>query len=105
MPLASGTGQTNALDSIDEMVVRECTMDLQSRPGIKAKAMSSHGIYDRVNALRSFFSWLHQQGYTEGRVLRTSSSPRLPSWSSNPWTTRKFKGYSRPPMPTLCWGP
>ena len=51
-------------------------MDLQSRPGIKAKAMSSHAINNRVNALRSFFSWLHQQGYTEGRVLRDLEQPK-----------------------------
>ena len=43
------------LGSIDEMRVREFIVDLQSRPGTKNKTMSSHSVYNRVNALRSFF--------------------------------------------------
>ena len=39
------------LDNIDEMVIREFIMELQGRPGIKSKPMSSHTIYNRVNAL------------------------------------------------------
>ena len=63
------------LDSIDEMVIREFIMELQGRPGIKGKAISSHSIYNRVNALRSFFSWLHGQGYTQEHVLRGLKQP------------------------------
>ena len=64
------------LDSIDEMVIREFIMEIQGRPGIKGKAMSSHSIYNRVNALRSFFSWLHDQGYTQEHVLRRLKQPK-----------------------------
>jgi len=64
------------LDSIDEMVIREFIMDLQSRPGIKGKAMSSHSIYNRVNALRSFFRWVHDQGYTTKYVLQDLKQPK-----------------------------
>ena len=52
-------GMQSDLDTIDEMVIREFIMELQSRPGIKGKGVSSHTIYNRVNALRAFFSWLH----------------------------------------------
>ena len=69
-------GKPTTLDSIDEMVVREFIIDLQGRPGNKAKTMSSHSIYNRVNALRSFFAWLHEQGYTEEHVLQGLKQPK-----------------------------
>jgi len=74
------------LDSIDEMVIREFIMDLQGRPGIKGKAMSSHSIYNRVNALRSFFSWLHDQGYTTEHVLRDLKQPKTSELIVEPLT-------------------
>ena len=64
------------LDTIDEMVVREFIADLQRRPGSKSTTMSSHSIYNRVNALRSFFGWLHRQGYTDRHVLEGLKQPR-----------------------------
>ena len=59
-------GRPTSLGSIDEMVVREFILDLQGRPGWKDGRMSSHTIYNRVNALRSFFAWLGRKGYTDG---------------------------------------
>ena len=69
-------GMPTTLDSIDEMVVREFIIYLQGRPGNKARTMSTHSIYNRVNALRSFFAWLHQQGYTEVHVLQGLKQPK-----------------------------
>ena len=57
-----GQGMPTTLESIDEMRVREFILYLQGRPGCKNKTMSSHTLYNRVNALRSFFSWLNRKG-------------------------------------------
>jgi site-specific recombinase XerD len=38
--------------------------------------MSSHSIYNRVNALKSFFNWLHSKGYTQEHVLRDMKQPK-----------------------------
>lgn len=64
------------IGSIDEMVVREFILDLQERPGIKSDRMSSHSIYNRVNALRSFFRWLYEKGYTAKHVLQGLKQPK-----------------------------
>ena len=69
-------GRHTDLDTIDEMVIREFIMELQSRPGIKGKGVSSHTVYNRVNALKSFFSWLHAQRYTQEHVLQNLRQPR-----------------------------
>ncbi|MFQ6028371.1 MAG: phage integrase SAM-like domain-containing protein [Dehalococcoidia bacterium] len=64
------------LGYVDEMVVRQFILYLQSRPGCKDKTMSSHSIYIRVNTLRSFFNWLQQKGYTDEHVLQDLKQPR-----------------------------
>ncbi len=79
------------LDSIDEMVIREFIMDLQGRPGIKGKTMSSHSIYNRVNALRSFFRWLHDQGYTTEHVLRDLKQPKTSELIVEPLTQEEVE--------------
>ena len=43
------------LDHADEMMIRRFILFLQEKPGTKAKTMSTHTMYNRVNALRSFF--------------------------------------------------
>ena len=79
------------LNSIDEMVSREFIMDLPGRPGIKGKTMSSHSIYNRVNALRSFFRWLHDQGYTTENVLRDLKQPKTSELIVEPLTQEEVE--------------
>ena len=64
------------LDHIDEMMIRRFILFLQQKPGVKAKTMSTHTIYNKVNALRSFFGWLHRQGYTDEHVLQHLKQPK-----------------------------
>lgn len=71
------TGEPTTLVHIDELVVRRFILDLQERPGTKSATVSSHTMYNRVNAVRSFFGWLHRQGYTEEHVLRGLRLPKL----------------------------
>jgi site-specific recombinase XerD len=64
------------LGFMNEMVIRQFILHLQGRPGTKGKTMSSHSIYNRVNALRSFFGWLHQKGYTPEHLLQGLKQPK-----------------------------
>mgnify|MGYP001494008847 FL=1 len=66
-------GEPTVLSALDELRVRRFLLDLQEKPGIKGPRMSSHTMYARVNALKSFFNWLNRQGYTEEH--------RLSEWS------------------------
>ena len=54
-----------ALATLDEMTIRRFILYLQERPGLKGEKASSHTVYNRVNALKSFFGWLFDKGYTE----------------------------------------
>ena len=54
-------GRPTNLGSIDEMVIREFLIYLQALPGTKGPTMASSTMHNRVNALKSFFSWLHRQ--------------------------------------------
>ena len=71
-----GEDRPTNLGQLDEMVVREYLIYLQARPGTKGKTLSSHSMYNRVNALRSFFSWLHRREYTPEHVLRHLKQPK-----------------------------
>ena len=71
-----GQDRPTTLDHIDELVIRRFILYLQEKPGIKAKTASTHTIYNRVNALRSFFGWLHRQGYTDVHVLQSLKQPK-----------------------------
>ena len=71
-------GEPTVLSALDEFRVRRFLLDLQGKPGIKGPRMSSHTMYARVNALKSFFNWLNRQGYTEEHRL---SGLRLPKVS------------------------
>jgi site-specific recombinase XerD len=78
------------LGFMNEMVIRQFTLHLQGRPGTKAKSMSSHSIYNRVNALRSFFGWLHERGYTEEHVLRNLRQPKTADLIIEPLTQEEI---------------
>ena len=58
------------------MVIREFLLDLQGRPGSRGRTMSSHSMYNRVNALRSFFAWLYRKGYSKQHILEGLRQPR-----------------------------
>jgi site-specific recombinase XerD len=97
-------GIPTTLDSIDDMVVREFIIDLQGRPGTKGRAMSSHSIYNRVNALRSFFSWLHKQGYTEEHVLRDLKQPKTSKLMIEPLTQEEIENVLSRSNPNTALG-
>ena len=69
-------GTPTTLEHVDEMMIRRFILFLQEKPGTKAKTMSTHTMYNRVNALRSFFGWLHRQGYTDEHVLQNLKQPK-----------------------------
>lgn len=71
-----GLGEPTTLDHMDELVIRRFIIHLQENPGTKATTMSTHTIYNRVNAIRSFFGWLHRQGYTDVHVLQGLKQPK-----------------------------
>ena len=70
-------GLSSDVANIDEMIVRQFILHLRERPGTKGATLSSHTMYNKVNALRSFFSWLNQKGYTDGHVLADLKQPRI----------------------------
>lgn len=84
-------GMSSNLGRIDKMVIREFIIYLQGRPGTKSKTMSSHSIYNRVNALRSFFNWLHERGYTEEHVLRDLKQPKTADLIIEPLTQEEIE--------------
>jgi site-specific recombinase XerD len=84
-------GLSTALGSMDEMVIREFIIYLQGRPGCKGESMSSHSIYNRVNALRSFFGWLYARGYTEEHVLRDLKQPKTADLIIEPLTQEEIE--------------
>jgi integrase/recombinase XerC/integrase/recombinase XerD len=69
-------GTPTTLEHVDEMMIRRFILFLQEKPGRKAKTMSTNTMYNRVNALRSFFGWLHRQGYTDEHVLQNLKQPK-----------------------------
>ena len=76
--------------AIDEMVIREFILELQGRPGCKREAMSSHTIYNRVNALRAFFAWVHNLGYTDRCILAGLRQPRTAQLVIEPLTPEEI---------------
>jgi site-specific recombinase XerD len=85
-----GQDLSTNLGSIDEMVVREFLLDLQSRPGCKNETMSSHSIANRVRALRAFFAWLRDRGYTDEHVLQNLKQPRTADLVIEPLTREEI---------------
>ena len=79
-----------SLSSIHEMVVREFTLDLQGRPSWKDGLMSSHTVYHRVKALRSFFAWLGKKGYTDGNALAELKQPKTTRLIIEPLTKEEI---------------
>ena len=84
-------GAPTSLGSIDEMTVREFILDFQGRPGNKNRSMSSHSVYNRVNALRSFFAWLSERAYTEEHVLKNLKQPRTADVIIEPLTREEIE--------------
>lgn len=83
-------GWPTTLGSIDEPVIREFILHLEGRPGTKGPTVSSHTMYNRVNALRSFFSWLHRAGYTPEHVLGNLRQPKVTKLVIEPLTTEEI---------------
>ena len=52
--------------------------------------MSSHTVYNRVNALRSFFAWLGKRRYTNGNVLTDLKQPKTARLIIEPLTTEEI---------------
>ena len=59
-----GTG----LDDLGAHEVRRFILHLQERPGMRGKA-SGDTVNNRVRALRAFFNWLYEEGYTDSHRL------------------------------------
>ena len=86
----SENARPTSLDAIDEMVVREFILDLQGRPGSRGETVSSHTIYNRVNALRAFFAWLDRKGYTDGHALADLKQPKTARLIVEPLTKEEI---------------
>jgi len=85
-----GEDRPTNLGQIDEMVVREYLIYLQARPGTKGKTLSSHSMYNRVNALRSFFGWLHRREYTPEHVLKHLKQPKTSQLVTEPLSVEEI---------------
>ena len=68
-------GMSTCLDDLGEDEMRLFILHLKARPGLKGPA-SSHTVNNRVRALRAFFNWLYEEGYTECHRLEKIKLPK-----------------------------
>ena len=92
------------LDHIDEMMIRRFILFLQEKPGVKAKTMSTHTIYNKVNALRSFFGWLHRQEYTDELMLQHLKQPKTADLVIEPLSREEIDQIMRTINPKTALG-
>jgi len=78
-------GKPTQIAAIGEDEVREFIVYLRERR-VNGKAPSTHTISNRVRALRAFYSWLAQKGYTETNLLADLRPPRTPPTVIEPLT-------------------
>jgi integrase/recombinase XerC/integrase/recombinase XerD len=83
-------GRPTRLRDIDDMTIREFIVYFQQQPGTKGPTVSSHTVYNRVNALRSFFGWLYRQGYTRENVLANMKQPKTTKIIIEPLTDEEI---------------
>ena len=69
-------GMSTSLDEIGEDEARDFILHLQERKGLWGKA-SSYTVNNRVRALRAFFNWLYQQGYTDTHRMEKVKPPKV----------------------------
>ena len=69
-------GHSTKLGAIDEGIIRDFILYLRNKKH-NGKPLSTHTIANRVRALRAFFSWLDQQGYTETNILANLKQPKV----------------------------
>lgn len=69
------TEEPTNIGSVDEHLVRLFVLYLQSRQCHGHKP-STHTINNRVRALRAFFHWLYERGYTKADLLARLRPPR-----------------------------
>ena len=83
-------GLPTALATLDEMTIRRFILYLQERPGLKGEKASSHTVYNRVNALKSFFGWLFAKGYTKEHRLEDLKQPKTSQVIVEPLTEQEI---------------
>ncbi len=66
---------STCLDDLGEEEMRLFNLHLQARPGLRGPA-SSHTVNSRVRAMRAFFDWLYEKGYTECHRLEKVRPPK-----------------------------
>ncbi len=97
-------GRPTNLGAIDEMVIREFLLYLKGRPGTKGPTMASSTMYNRVNALKSFFSWLHRQEYTKENLLSKLKLPKVTQQIIEPLTPDEVAAIFRMMPTNTPWG-
>ena len=70
-------GRSIALGDIDETLIREHILDFQEGKW-RNRPLSPSTVNDRVRALRAFFNWIYQNGYTETHLLQKFKPPKIP---------------------------
>ena len=68
-------GMSTCLDDLGEDEMRLFILHLKARPGLQGPA-SSHTVNSRVRAMRAFFNWLYEKGYTECHRLEKVKPPK-----------------------------
>ncbi len=97
-------GRSTNLGAIDELVIREFLLYLKGRPGTKGPTLASSTMYNRVNALKSFFSWLHRQEYTKDNLLSKLKLPKVTQQIIHPLTPEEVAAIFRVMPTNTSWG-
>lgn len=92
-------GRSDQLGEVGEQEAREFILHLQKKkkwdndPHFPSqdKKLSPHTIQTYVRALRSFFSWLWQEGYTEEHRLQGLKPPKVPKMLVQNLTEEELK--------------
>jgi site-specific recombinase XerD len=71
------TGHSSSLKEIDENVVREFIIWLQTKQ-VRGYRIAVPTVNCWVRALRSFFNWLYHKHYTDTHLLKDVKPPRIP---------------------------
>ena len=80
---------STTLNALGEDEVRQFILYIQGRKGLWGKT-SSHTLNNRVRALRAFFNWLYQRGYTQDHRLQHVKPPKVVQKEIEPLTEEEI---------------
>jgi len=81
--------KSTRLREIGEEQVRDFVLYLYEKK-IRGKPLSKNTVANRVRSIRGFFSWLADEGYTDGHVLASLKPPRIVKTIVEPLTPQEI---------------